>query len=305
MWSAAPSEIAAAIGRIDPVFLGMPLLRSDDIDRRLGAELHFKDETANPIRSFKGRGASNFVARLDHVSGLVCASAGNFGQGMAWAARGRGVPLTVFASVNAVASKVAAMRRLGATIVLEGEDFDAAKQAAEAYAAAEGLSYVEDGMDAAIAEGAGTLALETISEAGAFDAFVVPLGNGALAAGVGTWAKHSRLETIVTVVGAAGAPAMAQSVRDGIVVTTPRVDTIADGIAVRNPAPAAVEAVRRVTDEVRLAGDDDIRKAMQLVHAALGLVVEPAGAAGLAAILAAPERWAGMKVAVPLCGGNV
>lgn len=305
MWRASPAQIAAAVDRIDPVFLKTPLRRSAEIDRRFGGQFLFKDETANPIRCFKGRGASNFVAGLAGQAGLVCASAGNFGQGMAWAARRRGFPITVFASVNAVVSKVEAMRRLGGTVILEGEDFDAAKAAAAAYAAAEALVFVEDGAHAAIAEGAGTLALEAIEEAGPIDALVMPLGNGALAAGVGAWAKHRRAETEVTGVCAEGAPAMGLSVRGGRIVTTASADTIADGIAVREPVPSAVDAVRAVMDDVVMVGDEDLRRAMAMLHDWLGLVVEPAGAAGLAAVIASPDRWRGRRTLIPLCGGNV
>jgi threonine dehydratase len=304
MWTASSDHIRAALKRIDPVFLGTPLRRSPMLDAQFGAELVFKDETANPIRSFKGRGACNLMALLD-ADGVVCASAGNFGQGMAWAARGRGLPLTVFASVNAVESKIEAMRKLGAKLVLQGEDFDDAKDAAASFAASEGLIYIEDGAHAAIAEGAGTLALEMTEEAGAFDIFLSPLGNGALAAGVGCWMKHSQPDARVVAVSAVGAPAMAQSVRDGVIVIGDSADTIADGIAVRVPIPSAVHAVREVVDDVVLVDDEPIRRAMALLKDALGLVVEPAGAAGFAAIVADPGRWRGKRIAIPLCGGNV
>jgi threonine dehydratase len=305
MWKADPDRIRAAVDRIDPVFLDMPLRRSGALDRRFGAELLFKDETANPIRSFKGRGTSNLLAGIEDGRALVCASAGNFGQGMAWAARSKGVALTVFASVNAVPSKIDAMRSLRATIVLQGEDFDAAKDAASAFAASENQFYVEDGAHAAIAEGAGTIALELTEQGQDFDAILAPLGNGALAAGVGSWTRHSLPDAQMVAVAARGAPAMALSVRDGIIAVSERADTIADGIAVRVPIPSAVHAVRSVVDEVVLVGDDDIRAAMRLLQEALGLVVEPAGAAGFAAILAEPLRWRGQRIAIPLCGGNV
>jgi threonine dehydratase len=305
MWSASPDGIVAAAGRIDPAFQGTPLRRSAALDARLGAELLLKDETANPIRSFKGRGATNFVAALDGAPALVCASAGNFGQGLAWAARGRGLTLTVFASRHAVASKVEAMRGLGANVELAGEDYDSAKAEAEAFAAAKGLFYVEDGAHATIAEGAGTLAREITDDAGAFDVLVVPLGNGALAAGTGCWAKHALPGVETVAVAAHGAPAMAESVRTGRVVETATAATIADGIAVRMPIPSAIPAVRAVIDDVVLVTDGHIRAAMALVDEALGLVVEPAGAAGLAALIADPDRWRGRRIAVPLCGGNV
>lgn len=305
MWRADPEAIMHAAHRIDPVFLNMPLRRSAMLDARFGAELLFKDETANPIRSFKGRGTSNFLAVLQDAGGLVCASAGNFGQGLAWAARSRGLPLTVFAARNAVPSKLEAMRAFGADVRLEGDDFDAAKDAAAAYALAVGLLYVEDGSHVEIAEGAGTLAREVTQAAGAFDTWLVPLGNGALAAGTCAWVKHAAPGARTINVAARGAPAMGESVETGEIVTTSRVNTIADGIAVRVPIPSAVAAVRAVTDEVVYVDDAHIREAMDLVRAELDLIVEPAGAAGLAAVLATPERWRGQRLAIPLCGGNV
>lgn len=297
--------IETAYESIDPTFLKMPTRVSRAIDRLLGVSIVFKDETANPIRSFKGRGASSYVAGLAEAQPLVCASAGNFGQGMAWAARRREMPLIVFAARGAVACKVEAMRRLGADVRHEGDDFDAAKDAARAFANDTGFLYVEDGGHVAIAEGAGTLALELTRDTDPFDALLAPLGNGALVSGVGTWMKHAAPTTQIVAVAASGAPAMAQSVRSGIPVETSRADTIADGIAVRVPIPYAVNAVRRVVDDVVLVNDDAIRSAMRLVLEHLDLIVEPAGAAGLAAIIADTQRWRGRRIAVPLCGGNL
>lgn len=305
MWTANPDRIRLALGRIDPAFLGTPVLRSDTIDRLLGATLLFKDETANPIRSFKGRGACNLLEELEGPGEVVCASAGNFGQGLAWAAARRGVPVTVFAARTAIQSKVDAMRALGAAVVLDGDDFDAAKDAAKTYAAAQRLLYIEDGAHAAIAEGAGTIALEVTEELNRLDGVLCPLGNGALAAGVGAWLKHRQPDAEMVVVGAIGAPAMARSVEAGAVTPTETVDTIADGIAVRAPIESAVQAVRRVVDGVALVGDNHIRLAMKTLREQLGRTVEPAGAVGLAAVIADPGRWRGKRIVVPLCGGNV
>ena len=281
----------------------MPLRRSAELDERFGCALLFKDETANTIKSFKGRGTSNYVAQLTDTNGLVCASAGNFGQGLAWAGAKRGIPVTVFASRNAVAVKIEAMRRLGANVILEGDDFDAAKDASRLYAERENLLFVEDGDEVTIAEGAGTLAAEITDEA-EFDVMLVPLGNGALASGVGCWVKHAHPDAAMIAVGASGAPAMIESVRSGIIVNGPAA-TIADGIAVRVPVPFAVTTVREVVDEVVTVEDEHIRMAMALLRDALGLVVEPAGATGFAALIADPDRWRGRRVATPLCGGNV
>jgi threonine dehydratase len=297
--------IIAAVDRIDPVFLDTPLRRSDALDRLLGTSITFKDETANPIRSFKGRGACAFLAGHDRSGPLICASAGNFGQGLAWAARRAGVSLVVVTARDVVVAKREAMERLGADVRLLGHDFDDAKHIARALAAQDGHLFVEDGADPMIAEGAGTLALELTERAGLFDAMLVPLGNGALASGVGTWMKHASPTTQVVLVAAERAPAMAESVRTGRIVETPSARTVADGIAVRVPIPYAVDAVRIIADDVVLVGEDDIRAAMALVAEHLDLIVEPAGVVGLAALLADPARWRGRSVAIPLCGGNV
>jgi threonine dehydratase len=301
----SPTRIAATADAIDPVFRDTPMRRSASLDLAVGARVQFKDETANPIRSFKGRGACAFVAGLDHAEKLVCGSAGNFGQGLAWAARRRGIPITIFAATGAAACKVAAMRDLGADVRLVGHDYDAAKAAAEAHARSACRFYVEDGAEAAIAEGAGSIGLELTRDADAFDHILLPLGNGALVSGVGAWLRHAAPGVRIVAVAAAGAPAMAHAVLTGEAAPTARADTIADGIAVRVPIPYAVECVRRVIDDVVLVDDDAIRSAMALVSEHLGLVVEPAGAAGLAALIAQPDRWRGQRVVVPLCGGNV
>jgi threonine dehydratase len=297
--------IEAARGSIDPVFLDTPLRRDATLDRLLGATLVFKDETANPIRSFKGRGACRHVALLPAAATLVCASAGNFGQGLAWAARRHGCNVVVFASRHAVRRKIDAMRALGADVRIAGEDFDAAKTHARAFAAQSAHCFVEDGAHADIAEGAGTLALELVRDSGRFDAALVPLGNGALVAGIGTWFRHAAPSTRVVAVSARGAPAMAAAMRSGIAAAAAHADTIADGIAVRVPIDYAVAAARRVVDESAVVDDAAIRTAMALLREHLGLVVEPAGAVGLAAVIAERERWRGARIAIPLCGGNV
>ena len=291
---------------IDPVFLNSPQYEAETLGYELGLRLVCKVETANPIRSFKGRGTDYFLHRMGgEAEELVCASAGNFGQGLAYAARRREVPLTVFAAETANPHKVERMRRFGAEVRLEGEDFDESKTAARAFAGAEGLRFVEDGREVEIAEGAGTIALELCRWPEPFDAVVVPLGNGALLAGVGTWIKSRAPSTEVIGVCAEGAPAMALSLRDGLLRTTERAATIADGIAVRVPVEEALADLSGVVDDVLLVDDRTMVRAMRLLFWGLGLVVEPAGAAGVAALLAHRERFVGTLVATPLCGGNL
>lgn len=294
-------RIAEAMGLIDPVFLHSPVLTS----AALGFALIAKDETDNPIRSFKGRGTGYFLAAHPGDGPLVTASAGNFGHGLAYNAARSGRALTVFASVNANPLKIEAMRRFGAEVRLEGEDFDAAKQAGRAFAHASGHLFVEDGASAEIAEGAGTIALELTEAAGRLDRVYMPLGNGALAGGMGAWIKARSPETRVIAVAAKDAPCMALSHQAGHPVSTRSANTIADGIAVREPVAEAVDWLKETIDAVVLVDDDDILAAMRFARDEWTRIVEPAGAAGLAAILKDRASLQGLRVATPLCGGNV
>jgi threonine dehydratase len=291
---------------IDPVFTGTPQFSSDTLDDQLSLKLVCKVETLNPIRSFKGRGADYFLHKLDReAQWLVCASAGNFGQGLAYAARKRAIKLTVFAAETANPLKIERMRRLGADVVTAGHDFDSAKQAARDYAERSGAWFVEDGREVAIAEGAGTIGLELSRWPKPFDAVFVPLGNGALLAGIGRWFKAVSPKTRVIGICAAGAPAMERSWRAGQKIVTERIDTIADGIAVRIPIEEALDDLRFAVDDILLVDDETILKAMRLLFQELGFVVEPAGAIGVAAAISNREKFSNQLLATVLCGGNL
>jgi threonine dehydratase len=299
-------RIAEAARLIDPLFTQTPQFTSESLNERLGARLICKVETVNPLRSFKGRGADYFVSSLaEKPPQMVCASAGNFGQGLAFAARKHGLALEVFAAETANPFKVERMRRLGATIRLAGLDLDAAKEAARAYAAEHQLRFVEDGHDLAITEGAGTIGLELGQWPEPFEAILLPVGNGALISGCGAWLKAQYPQTKIIGVCASGAPAMEHSWRTGELTVTTNVQTIADGIAVRVPILAALQDMQNVVDEMWLIDDSAILAAMRLLFVELGLVIEPAGAIGVAALLQHPSRFAGQTLATVLCGGNL
>jgi threonine dehydratase len=298
-------RIAQAGALIDPVFLNSPQFRAESLDQHVDCRVVVKVETLNPIRSFKGRGADYLVASLDGRPHLVCATAGNFGQGMAYAARKRGLPITIFTSVTASPLKVERMRALGAQVQLVGDDLDDAHRAATDFALQMGARLVEDGRDPAIAEGAGTIGLELLRWPEPFDAILVPVGDGALLAGVARWVKAHQPATRMVGLVAAGAPAMERSWRAGKVQKLDRADTIADGIAVRNPFPEALADITGLVDDMLLVEDRALVTAMRLSHLELGVVLEPSGAAGLAALLTYRELFKRQLIATVLTGGNV
>jgi len=295
-------NISLASTVIDPVFLNSPQYLAGSLGQRLGCRLVVKVETLNPIRSFKGRGAEYLVSSLRGRPNLVCSTAGNFGQGMAYAARKRGLSITIFVAAEANPLKVERMRGLGADVRF-AKDIDEA-EAAKAFAAEKSSLLVEDGRDAPIAEGAGTIGVELLRWPDAFDAILVPLGDGSLLAGVSRWVKAHHPDTQMLGVCAKGSRAMERSWQLGR-VQEDRAETIADGLAVSRPHPEAVADLTGLADDIVLAEDNKMLEAMRLAHQELGLVLEPSGAAGLAALIADKQRFRGQLVGVILTGSNI
>jgi threonine dehydratase len=309
-----PEAIRAAVGSVPAAFRGMPQFVAEPLSATLGRPVVVKAESANPIGCFKGRGTWLAVAALAAAGevgermGLVAASAGNFGQGVAHAARAHRIPFVVFAAETANPAKLAAMRRLGAEVRLAGSDFDAAREAAAAHAVESGWRLIVDGQDPWIAIGAGTMAVELTDavEAGslpALEVLYVPVGNGALIAGVGTWLKAAAPGTRVIGVQAEGAPAMTLSWRAGRPIETPGVETVADGIAARVPVAEALAIMRRAVDDMVLVDDAAILEAQRELAAALPFTVETSAAAAWAAMREAPAGTG--AIGFILTGGNL
>jgi threonine dehydratase len=292
-------HIVAASEAIDPEFRDTPQYEAETLREQLGFRLVVKVETLNPIRSFKARGAQFLVSQMSGSPHLVCATAGNFGQGMAYAARKRGWPITIFVGANANPMKVQRMRDLGATVQTGSDDPDALHAAAKEFAHKNGAQLVEDGREAAIA------AVELLRWPKCFDDIVVPLGDGALLGGMARWVKAQCPKTRVIGVCATASPAMERSWRSKRVVSAPCDGTIAAGIVVGTPFEEAVTDLIDLIDDVLLVPDSSLITAMRLAHKELGVVLEPAGAAGLAALLDHREQFRGRLVATVLTGGNV
>ena len=234
----------------------------------------------------------------------MCASAGNFGQAMAYACRKTRVKVVVYASINANPYKIERMRSLGAEVVLYGGDFDAAKEEAKQQATKAGIRMIEDGLAAETVEGAGTIGLELLSE-GKLDSLLIPLGNGALFNGIARVFKELSPETRMVAVQAAGASAMVDSWKSNKIVIHEKVNTIADGIAVRLPIPETLVDMKSLADEALLVKETSIIKAMKLLHLHAGLVPEPSAAVGIAAILENRNLFEGKRVTTIICGGNL
>ena len=297
-------SIEDARSRISPEFLDSRLVEQDALSNGVGTRLLCKVECENPVGCFKGRGADSYINGLrPEVKKVITASAGNFGLAIAYAARKRGIDVTVYAAETASPAKLERIRSAGASLQLAGRDFDEAKEHARLAAHSQRIPYVEDGREPEITAGAGTLAMELTRGGTTIDSLVVPLGNGALLAGIGCWFRAHSPQTRIVGVCAEGAPSMEISWRSHTAQSTPNVNTIADGIAVRVPVPEALSDLEGVVDDVVLVNDESIKRALRLVHQHLALVVEPAGVAGVAALLTHSSLAKG-TVCTPITGGN-
>ena len=302
-------RIAEAASVIDPVFLNTPQFVCEPLCTELGVKLTLKVETINPIRCFKGRGAELFMSTLEgkeSVPEVVCASAGNFGQAMAYSARKRKVKITIFAAKTANPLKIERMKSLGANVILHGEDFDTAKQEAKRFAQETGAKMVEDSKDPETAEGAGTIGLELLRLPYKLNVLLIPLGNGAMINGIARIFKAYSPDTKIIAIQATGAPAMVESWKSGKLITHERIDTISDGIGVRLPVPEALEDMRSLIDDALLVSDQATIHGMKLLHQHAGLVAEPSGTVGIAAICEHPDRFNNnLNIGTIICGGNL
>jgi threonine dehydratase len=301
------ARIQAARQAIDPLFLDTPLYPCVGLGADLGCEISLKVETVNPVRSFKARGTEIIAGQLAESGrhAVVCASAGNLGQALAWSGRKRGLDVTVVASRSAPAVKLARIRALGAELVLVDGDYDQACERSIAISRERGIRRIEDSVDVETCDGAATIGLELMSDPSRFDTVLVALGTGAFASGVGYAVKSLAPDVEVVCVQPKGAPAMTWSWHEKRVITTESTDTIADGVAGRVPNPDALADLLVIADDAVLVEESSIIEGMRMLLDHAGLVVEPSAALGIAAILEDRERFAGKRVATILCGSNV
>ncbi len=269
--------------------------------------MSIKLETANPVRSFKARG-TEVVATLLVQNGphaVVCASAGNLGQALAWSGSSRGLDVTVVASRFAPRVKLDRIRALEAKLELVDGDHEMARERAADIAVNHRIRLLEDSLDIETCEGAATIGLELVENPGSFDVVLLALGGGAMATGVGHVVKELAPDVEVICVQPQGAPAMTHSWHQRRVVTTDSTNTIADGVAGRRPIPAVLDDLLIVADDAVLVQEASIIAGMRMLFDHGGLVVEPSAALGIAAILEDRERFAGRHVVTIVCGSNV
>ncbi len=295
------AEVQAARERIGGAVLRTPLLPAD----ALAPGLWLKAESLQRMGSFKVRGAFSRMRLLtadERARGVVAASAGNHAQGVALVARELGIRASIVMPEGAPLTKLEATRRLGAEVIQEGTTFDAAFAKAQTLVREHGYVLIHAFDDAAVIAGQGTVALEILEDLPDCACMLVPIGGGGLISGVAAAAKALRPDIRVIGVEAAGAAAMAESLKAGRLVTLPSVHTIADGLAVKQPSQRTFDMVRALVDDVVVVAEDEVARAMLLLIERARLVAEGAGAAATAAALS--RSWPRPTVAV-VSGGNV
>jgi threonine dehydratase len=299
------ADIRAARERVAPVVRRTPVDASRSLSELAGRPVLVKPEHLQRTGSFKIRGAYNLISQLPAGCPVVAASAGNHAQGVALAASLTGHRATIFMPANAPLPKVEATKGYGADVVLGGEAVDDAIAAAKAHAAEQGARFVPPFDDPLIVAGQGTVGLEIAEEAADdLEVVVVPVGGGGLISGIATALANTRRSVKVIGVEAAGAPAMKEALAGGRTVTLDRVSTMADGIALKAVCDLTLSHVQAYVDEVVVVSEEEISRALLLLIERSKAVVEPAGAVGLAAVLAGKVPGTGPALAV-LSGGNV
>jgi threonine dehydratase len=300
------ADVETAYGRIADQIVRTPTLISRTLSEMTGATVYLKFENLQFTAAYKERGALNTLLQLSpegRAAGVIAASAGNHAQGLAFHATRLGIPSTIVMPTNTPTVKVTQTEGHGATVILHGDTFDAAYAHARVLEGQRGLTFVHPFDDPRIIAGAGTVALEMLADVPAIDTLVTPIGGGGLISGMATVAKAQGRAVEVVGVEAELFPSMYNRIRGTDMPCAG--DTLAEGIAVKEPGGITARMVAELVDDIVLVSERSLEKAVSLLLQIEKTVVEGAGAAGLAALLAHPERFAGRTVGVVLCGGNI
>lgn len=302
----SPAEIRAAADAIAGAVLRSPAVPSPALSELSGASVVLKLETLHPTGSFKERGALAKLLSLDAAqrrAGVIAMSAGNHAQGVAYHARRLGIPATIVMPADTPFTKVERTEAYGARVVLSGAGLAQSRAAADEIARRDGLAFVHPYDDAAVIAGQGTVALELLADHPGLDALIVPVGGGGLVSGIAIAAKAEKPSIAIIGVEAALYPSMLAALGRG---APPRGGTtLAEGIAVMEPGRLTRAVVAALVDDLLVAEEDALEHAVAVLLDSEKLVVEGAGAAPLAALLAHRERFRGKRVGLVLSGGNI
>ena len=309
-WPITLDDVKAARERLRPHLPPTPLRSYAALDEAVGAGVRalVKHENFQPTGAFKVRNGVSALTALspdERARGVVAATRGNHGLGVAWAGQRLGVPVTVCVPLGNNPEKNAAVRGLGARLVEEGRDYDESVRTAERLVREEGLRLVHSTNDPAVVAGAGTLTLEMLEEAPGIEALVFSVGGGSQAVGGLTVVRALKPGLPVYAVQAAGASAIHDAWHLGQPVSKPSADTFADGLATRNTYPFTFGALREGLAGFVTATDAEIAEAVRLVLSTTHTLVEGAGAAGLAGLLQLRDTLAGLTVGIVLSGANI
>ena len=299
-------DVRTAAGRLHGEIVESPCLASRTLSAICGCEVFLKFENLQFTASFKERGAFNKMAQLtpaERARGVLAVSAGNHAQAVAYHAERMGIAATIVMPRFASSVKVENTRGFGADVVLEGDTFEDARVHGLKLAAERGTTLVHPFDDPAVIAGQGTVALEMLAQQPAIDTLVVAIGGGGLISGMAIAAKAIRPDIAIVGVQTERFPAAWNAIHDGRLECSQA--TIADGIGVKSPGTLTLPVIRALVDDVVLVSEDDIEQAILMLLEIEKTVVEGAGAVGLAALVKEPARFAGRKVGLVLCGGNI
>jgi threonine dehydratase len=299
-------DIRAAARRIEGAVIRTPMLKSRALSNLIGAEVWLKFENLQFTSAYKERGALNKLLQLsddERGRGVIAASAGNHSQAVAYHATRLGIPATIVMPSSTPTMKVTKTEAYGATVVLHGAMFDDAYARARELAAEKGYTFVHPFDDPQIIAGAGTVGVEMLEDAPDLDTLVVPIGGGGLMSGVSIAARAVKPNIELIGVETELYPSMKCAI-EGCEMPLGG-DTLAEGIAVKQPGELTSRILKELVDAVVLVAEPEIERAVAMLVSVEKTVVEGAGAAGVAAMLADPERFRGKKVGTLLCGGNI
>lgn len=301
-----PDDVRAAAEVIRGAVIVTECDQSRTLSEICGCNLWLKFENLQFTSTFKERGALNRLTALspeERRRGVIAMSAGNHAQGVAYHASQLGIPATIVMPVGTPMVKVENTRRHGAEIVISGATLEEAAEFARAHGKAQDLTMIHPYDDPLIIAGQGTIALEMLQAVPELDTLVIPIGGGGLISGIAVAARAIQPDLRIVGVQAELYPSMYNVIKGEHLPM--RGDTLAEGIAVKSPGHITTEIIRRLVDDIVLVTEDQIERAVAMLIAIEKTVVEGAGAAGLAAVLAAPERFAGRNVGLVLTGGNI